>query len=137
MELEGTVEVGGAEGCYLPLDGAEAHTSCSLIPEDAASGRVRGRRDHPALIAKKGDGGRWRDLDVVGLWEETGPFAPEVHFGVAMDQSPGGEEGRSGLVALDVHADQTVGVKGSAGQFFDFGGRGGDVCFVPEFWERL
>jgi len=54
-----------------------------------------------------------------------------------MDQSPGGEEGRSGLVAFDVHANQTVDVKGSAGQLFDLVGRGEDVCFVPEFRERL
>ena len=137
IELEGTVKVGGSEGCNLPLYGAEAHSGCGLVPQDAASGGVRRCCDHPALIAQEGDGGRRGDLHVVGLWEETGPFAPEVHFGVAMDQSIRREEGSFGLVALDVHTDQTVGVEGSAGQLFNFAGGGEDACFVPELWERL
>ena len=40
-------------------------------------------------------------------------------------------------MALDVHADQAVGVKGGTGQLFDFAGNGEHVCCVPEFWERL
>jgi hypothetical protein len=54
-----------------------------------------------------------------------------------MDQGFRREEGSFGLVALDVHADQTVGVESGAGQLLDLAGGWECACFVPELWERL
>ena len=102
-----------------------------MVPKDAAGGCGWGSRDHPAFEAKEGDGRGGRDLDVIRFREVTGSFAPVIHFGVAVDQSLSGVKGRGGLVARDVHADQTVGVKGCAGQLLDVAGGDEHICFVP------
>jgi len=72
------MEVGGAKEGDLALDGAEAHSSCGLIPEDAACGGCRGRGDHSSLIAKEGKQGRGRDLNVVRFHEGAGYIAPRI-----------------------------------------------------------
>ena len=119
IELQGTVEVGGAKGSNLTLYRAQTHAGCGLVPEDAARGGGRGCCDHPPLVTKEGNRRGAGDLDVVRFRKGAGPFAPQVGLAISVSQGPGGVEGGSNLVALDVHADKAVGVKSHAGKLLD------------------